>query len=91
MSNRNNATTLTNITNNATNTLIADDEACKIIVATAERKYRGAERPAQQTRTIELKTITKFRWRECESNSSGKRAKIMQEGIWWQKHIRPAK
>ena len=49
MPNRNNVATLTNITNNATKSLIADDEACKIIVATVEREYRGAERPAQQT------------------------------------------
>ena len=49
MSNRNNIAALTNIANNATNTLIVDNEACKNIVATAERKYRGAERPAQQT------------------------------------------
>ena len=47
--NRDNIATLANIANNTTKTLIVDNEACMHIVATAERKYRGAERPAHQT------------------------------------------
>ncbi len=69
--NRDDTAALTDIANKPTGTLIVDNEACMNIVATAEREYIGGERPAHQTRTIELTTLTKFRWRVCESNSSG--------------------
>ena len=49
IANRDHIATLTNIANNTTKTLIVDNETCMHIVATAERKYRGAERPAHQT------------------------------------------
>ena len=69
--NRDDTAALTDIASKPTGTLIVDSEACMNIVATTEREYIGGERPAHQTRTIELPTITKFRWRVCESNSSG--------------------
>ena len=49
IANRNNIAAITNITDKTAKTLIVEYETCMYIVATAEREYRGGERPAHQT------------------------------------------